>query len=65
MEFGEETNKYIGKLGSSVDTVRKQMQEFYIAVAKHFQKRFPLDNGLLRDLACLHPVFQKRNGVFE
>ena len=36
------------------------MQEFYIAVAKHFQKRFPLDNRLLRDLACLHPVSQKK-----
>ena len=36
------------------------MQEFYIAVANHFQKRFSLDNGLSRDLACLHPVSQKK-----
>ena len=46
--------------GSSADIVRKQIQEFYIAVAEYFQKRFSLDNGLLRDLACLHFVSQKK-----
>ena len=34
---------------------RKKMQNHYLTIAKYFQKKFPLDSDILRDLSALHP----------
>ena len=34
---------------------REKMQKHYIEIAKYFQKMFPLNSHMLRDLSCLHP----------
>ena len=37
------------------DREREKMQKHYIEIAKYFQKMFPLNSQMLRDLSCLHP----------
>ena len=43
---------------------RRKMRDHYLAVAQYFQKKFPLDSIVLRDLSALHPqIFMQESTV--
>ena len=61
-EICEPTKQTLQKLNANQALViKKEMQRFYIAVAQYLQKKLPLDNELIHDLTCLHPLSQKDN----
>ena len=62
LEIGEPTKQILQKLNANQALgIKKGMQRFCIAVVQYLQKNLPLDNELIHDLTCLHPLSQKED----
>lgn len=62
MEVGEPTRKALKSM--SVDEQKHPllgMRSFFHEVSKYLLSHLPLDNEMLQDLACLHPLCQKES----
>ena len=61
-EIGEPTKPFLHKMShNQVLGLKKDMQRFYKVVAQYLQRKLPLDNELIFDLICLHPLSQKED----
>ena len=59
LEVGQSTQKIIDKKPDLANKEVMSMRKFYQTVTKYLQKRLPLDNEMLQNLKCLHPLEQK------